>query len=166
MRKTGSDYGYLYMQERGVLITRIYIWPGDCMQNDVCWIENKCDGGRDRGGLWLRWRWIASIGCGRRTMQCVGVWVKMVSDLKCMLTTCCCAWHLDIHGRGDRNKLSEVAWFLLCLCCPFSCVICLFSCQASMHDPRDYRVLWHCTVIAVIMDLHFIKGKHQDTLKI
>jgi len=47
----------------------------------------------------------------------------MVSDLKCMLSTCCSAWHLDVHGRGERdvNKLSGV------VCMRFVSLFCLFS---------------------------------------
>ena len=40
----------------------------------------------------------------------------------------------------------------------FFFVLCLFLAQASMHEPKDYRVPWQPTVI-LVTDLHTKKGK-------
>lgn len=43
----------------------------------------------------------------------------MVSNLGCMLSTCWCAWHLDLHGRGDLDQPWIVKWGEVAFCLNF-----------------------------------------------
>jgi len=60
---------------------------------------------------------------GSEKWTVLGVWIERVRELKCMLSTCWCAWHLSIFY--------ELTWFWK----GYSkfCLISLdFSCHATM----------------------------------
>ena len=97
------------------------------------------------GSRVLKWRnwgggreWIYTGGCGddeeKGNVFVCGL--RWVSHLKCMLSTCCFAWHLDIHGRGDLDQpVTNLSWLCDCvfsLCFVFFLCSLSFSC-ASIH---------------------------------
>jgi len=142
------------------------IWPRGCMQIDVCWIENKWEGGRDRGGC-------DDDGGGLRLLAADEEKGNvLVFGLRWWAIWSACWARVAVHGiwiyMDAATLISQwIIWVGLCdsvlfLSFVFSVFFGFFLRKLSSW--QETTQCYDCRVI-IITDLYSIKRMHQEKWK-